>query len=56
MPHTAPALPRMRSWLFAAFRDLKRDDYTLLEPVDPDLETTSPPPVDGDGDRWDEDS
>lgn len=39
-----------------AFRDLKRDDYTLLEPVDPDLETTSPPPLDGDGDGWDEDS
>lgn len=39
-----------------AFRDLKRDDYTLLEPVDLDLETTSPPPVDGDGDGWDEDS
>lgn len=39
-----------------AFRDLKRDDYTLLEPVDPDLETTSPPPLDGDGDDWDEDS
>lgn len=39
-----------------AFRDLKRDDYTLLEPVDPDLETTSPPPEDGDGDGWDEDS
>jgi hypothetical protein len=38
-----------------AFRDLKRDDYTPLEPVDPDLETTSPPPVDGDGDGWDED-
>ncbi len=39
-----------------AFRDLKRDDYTLLEPVDPALETTSPPPEDGDGDGWDEDS
>lgn len=39
-----------------AFRDLKRDDYTLLEPVDPEVETTSPPPLDGDGDGWDEDS
>jgi putative SOS response-associated peptidase YedK len=37
-----------------AFRDLTRDDYTLLEPVDPDLETASPPPLDEDGDVWDD--
>ncbi len=37
-----------------AFRDLKRDDYTLLEPVDPDLETASPPSQDEDGDAWDD--
>ena len=28
----------------------------IVEPVDPDLETTSPPPEDGDGDGWDDDS
>lgn len=38
-----------------AFRDLQRDDYTLLEPVDPETESQRPEAADWDGDAWNED-
>ncbi|WP_282257453.1 SOS response-associated peptidase family protein [Stenotrophomonas sp. PS02301] len=37
-----------------AFRDPSRDDYTLLEPVDPDTAAAINEPQPWDGDGWDE--
>ncbi|MCW6027083.1 putative SOS response-associated peptidase YedK [Stenotrophomonas rhizophila] len=37
-----------------AFRDPSRDDYTLLEPVDPDAAASIAEPQQWDGDGWDE--
>jgi putative SOS response-associated peptidase YedK len=38
-----------------AFRALERDDYTLLEPFDPDADNPQTQVAEWDGDAWDED-
>lgn len=49
---TTPALEAYA--VSRAFRDPARDDYTLLEPVDPDAAAATTEPPQWDGDAWDE--
>lgn len=49
---TTPALEAYA--VSRAFRDPARDDYTLLEPVDPDAAAATAEPPQWDGDAWDE--